>query len=555
MSVLKAKAIWSVLGSILFLAACTATKVAPSSTVAVTAVLPTETVFLSETPVSTRTPSPLPSATKRRFATNTPTASPTSALAWNVPAIPVKAWPTNAFDDDARWIDNTSIIVEDQDYSTYTIQAGSGAASVVITATPYVPSFVNTHISRSDHFEVDCKDANLEMFKLPERKLVSQASLRVSDCISVQWANDESAVSIVSDDALLYVWRPDGSAPRQIGSAMPSAWAAWSPNSKKLVVSFLTSVGGEGTFVVYFSDGRPPIKTAAVIDAGNGWEPYNVDWLTDNVVENMRQCGDGGACQYYSYFDATDGKFLIGYMVDGLIGQGQAGWLSPDQRWLALATDLNADVWDQRYDSDNHILAFYDLKNHRKLVWANDDESYYFSGWGTDSHAFYYVRYPVLGASPDSELGLYRIDPFTLKSTSLISNLVSATWNPERRFLFAIVADKLTPEKAGPIAGAVYDADGKRLSPKIPICDSLEFERLNGRIVPVAWSHSGNALVFLTCSGDLWLIKEDGQTQQLASQMATDNWPAETTYKWSPDDSQVLIIRNHQAWVVSILAR
>jgi len=426
------------------------------------------------------------------------------------------------------------------------------AGKVVAIATPDYSTFFAALTQKSENYEIECSDQGQKMYHLPDRQLVSEASLLASSCYSVEWAKNEAAASLVSDEGDVYVWRTDGTAPFVVGSAMPSSGAAWSPNSSQLVVTSLTTEGGSGTFNIAYLDGKPMQITGATIEAGNGWDPTNVLWLTNTIVQNMRQCGDGGACLSYSYYDANTGKYLIGYIVDAHLGEGQFALLSPNEQWLALDTYLNEDVWEQRYSYENRVMVLYDLKNHKKHVWANGDDSYAFSGWASDSREFYFVRYPFEGQKPGTLLGLIALDPFTLKTKVVIPNVLLASESPDHNSIFVIPAATIRTWQAIQLQAAVYTPAGKRITPLQDVANHLDFENLGSVLIPSEWSHKSNQVVFADSSGNLWLFNSEGKSTRLASSLPTEEWPEETAFKWSPDDRRLFVYRAHRAWVVTI---
>lgn len=441
----------------------------------------------------------------------------------------------------------------------YSIDALSG--KTVAIATPDYSTVFTPPSAESENYEIKCNDQGQAMYHRPDQQRVSEAALRMSHCYSVTWAPNESAASLVSEEGDIYIWRTDGTAPAWVGhTTMASSPAAWSPDSRKLVVpDFIiegSMIDGDyATFDIVYPDGKPLRTTKATIEAGNGWEPDRLSWLTNTIVQNWRECGYG--CQSFSYYDATTGKYLIGYT--SYFGERNA-LLSPDERWLALATYLSEEDWERKYYLEDPVMMMYDLKNHNSRVWSPSDGSFALSGWASDSREFYFVRYPLEGQEPGTLLGLIALDPFTLKTKGVIPNVVLANESPDHHSALVITAAKIeTLEdyqfQASQLQAAGYTLDGKRTTSLQAVTDNLSFGQPAADSLPSAWSHKGNQVIFADSVGNVWLLNTEGESTQLASGLPvedSEDWPYETVFKWSPDDRRLFVYRAHRAWVVNI---
>jgi Tol biopolymer transport system component len=73
-----------------------------------------------------------------------------------------------------------------------------------------------------------------------------------------------------------------------------------------------------------------------------------------------------------------------------------------------------------------------------------------------------------------------------------------------------------------------------------------------GDLVPAAWSNDGTRVVFGDSQGSLTLVKADGTTQSLATNLPRGDWPDNVQYAWSPDDRHLLVQSGNRAWIVTV---
>lgn len=542
-------------------AACSVTQSTSPTATPTPKPLPTATSTPPRNPTSTSTrlpaPTRRPTFTPTSPATNSPTRTPLPTVAWTLPAIEIDGWLSGAY---ATWESNLSIRAASFPTTIY-VDALSGRVTSVATATPFPEGLYRGPPSaKSAHFEITCSEGDLQLHRLPERTLLGEAPILVSYCNSVQWARDESAASIVSDDGSVFVWRRDGTAPYVVGQALPTTLAPWSPDSSRLLLTGHSdsSVLGEATFNIAYPDGRPMLFTGATIEAGNGWEPEFLHWLTDDLIANHRQCGDAGDCLFTSIYDATTGEYVAGYLTHSGFGVGQGARLSPNSQWLALDTPLDTEDWSQRFEEgydEYRFLALLDVTTRNRYVWAEGKIRIVFSGWTSDSGRFYFLHYPSSSldvGEPALSYGLLSLDPLTLQTTVVTANVVWENWSPDHSLIFVATAAVIGPDRAESVHGAIRAADGTPLTPPQFIAASLDLTRPYAQLVSASWSHTSNQLAVADGFGNLWLFSDNGQLMQLASLLPTVESPSGLTLDWSPDDRRLLVQSGDRAWVVTI---
>jgi len=337
-----------------------------------------------------------------------------------------------------------------------------------------------------------------------------------------------------------------------VGQTTPYTLAEWSTNDQMLLIFNMSQNSDEGTFDIAFADGRPMKITGATIEAGNGWEIYNLRWLTNDIVINMRQCGNAGACQSYSYFDAMTGEYLIGYIVDVVTQDGQFGSLSPNHRWLTLDTYMDEDVWEKRYSYDNRVMVFYDLEAHKKYVWAEGDDSIKFAGWSPDSNTFYFVHFPFDSKNINIPSGYLVIKPDDLHARLVIPNVLNVEKSPDGQLILVGMGEKIEEQQAENITVSLFTVDGRQLSASQFIADRLDYEMLRLDNLPMSWSNDSSKAALVDASGNLWIFNKDGIITRVASSLPTDFWPGETYIKWSPDNDRLLVVRHNRAWIATV---
>lgn len=486
----------------------------------------------SNTLVPTRSRTPIPKPTP----TATPTLLPTTV--WTVPVIEIVGWPSSVHTDFTRWEGDDTISIVDAEYEPYLVNAATGAIMPEPTWTPYrFDQFVE--VSTFKDFEIRCSPHNLEMYRLTDQTLIGQMPIQVETCEVVQWAHNGLAASVISSQGDIYVWPTDGNRPYAVGQTTPYTRAVWSPNDQQLLMFRATQDGGEGTFDIAFVDGRPIKETGAVIEAGNGWEIYNLTWLTDDIVSNVRQCGNAGACLSYSFFDAATGKYLIGYIMDVYMQEGQQAILSPNGRWLALDTYMDEDVWEKRYSYENRVMVLYDLHTHQKHVWAKGDDSIKFVGWAHDSSTFYFVHYPFDQENVAIPTGYLKIGPTGGQASVVVPNVLTLQKSPDEQAVLIGTSQAIGEQQAKDVSVGLYTLDGHSLSAPQLIIEQVGFESLQLDAIPVAWSNDSTRVVLLDGHGNLWLIRTDGEIGRVASSLPTDLWPEETYLGWSPSNTHL----------------
>jgi hypothetical protein len=537
---------------------------------------PTAALKFTDTQVPaspTTAPPPTIKPSNTILPTNHPLNTPVTTGSWEVPVVEVRQWSEG--DYIARgWIDNASIAFEGKDSNTFILDRTGNLLSWA-TPTPYptigFPQRMSAPSGKGE-FEIYCGESGVKMVRLPGRELISQSNLPVGDCISVSWAHDGAAASVVTDQRDVYVWRTDGSEPYWVGQAASGSTAKWSSDDHKLLVFDYVPEAGEATFNIVYPDGKSMSITGARIEAGNEWAPENLTWLTEDIARNMIGCVIPNYC-LHDYYHVATGKFLIRNSI-GESG-GQNALLSPDQRWLAMEVSPHADVWDERYSFDiteKTLLVLYDLGQQQKLVWAESEPvlpalpgvSFEFIGWSNDSNQFYFVYYPLGRLSTDLPAGYTRLDRNTLKTELLVPNVVYSKLSPDGQFIFIVTAEQIEEQTAYGLSAGIFTLDGRSVE-QVSLADQLEFEVLAPTdfynqedfdpypdLIPAEWNDRAIEIVFSDPEGDLWLMSTIGEKEKIASSLPSENLQENPGFFWSPNGVHLLILWGEHAWVAQI---
>ncbi|MBI4739476.1 hypothetical protein HY772_08110 [Candidatus Woesearchaeota archaeon] len=526
---------------LLSLATCTSVTPLPVPTLQ-----PTST--FTPQPTSTLQPTVMPSATPNKGA------SPN----WLLPMVGLQDWHMG-FVSGAEWANNSTFNVFDQkDGRFYSFDASSGKSLPVLTRTPYRAPVES--LSPSKAYKITCAPTAYKMQHVADGKLISESTIDFPDCQYVEWAPNSSAASLVASDGKVYVWRVDGSAPFIVGTGWVGAGdvatrAFWSPDSSKMtVLRKFEEPEFKAMYVSYnivYADGRPMFQTNVKLEAGNGWWPYGVPWITNDIVSNSRQCGAG--CYYNRYYDVVTGAFITGYTGFTLYSpySGAIEDLSPDKRWLVFYTD----------GITKSTLVLYDLKTRKNYFIVNDSHPfsspYQIVRWSSLSCCFFYIRYPfdVQITQAKEPVGLISFDVTQMSPWVMIPNALVAQWNVQDDSVFAITfgtAD-MKLETFHNVEAAIYSTDGKKIS-SLPLASEMQYEYLATFRMPFAQSNAKNNWVVRDGANGLWLINDKGQIKQIASGLPVDESLNTTQFSWSPDDRYLLVYRNDRAWVVDMKA-
>jgi hypothetical protein len=484
--------------------------------------------------------------------TTTPITVTLPSPSWNYEAALITNLPPVLFVD---WKSASHAVVTGNDYIEYSIDAEDGTIEAISTPTPYPTLHYDPLSSETENFILECSLNELVLYRKTNLEQLGVSNIPVQDCWSVDWAKDETALSIVSTKGEVFVWPLNGDDPYYIGDAIPNSKAVWAPDSKKLVVSSLEDIDvlGEATYNIVFPDGKPPIKTGAILGLSVGWDwdlrlPL-VYWYSDDVLIFRGPCGSG--CIWTHYLDALSGEELTAYVENWFIlpkthKEGDA-IPSHDNRWLVL---------DKQMVARGNPYTFYDFKNRREYSWVDDPEAMIeFLGWSEDDSRFYFIRYPSFQeteSTEDSVYGLMALNPVNRQTELLIEKVGFATWNQEMNLVFAITAEPLGSKGAYNLTGAIFTSNGKQLTPFQAIAEFLVYDLLTNDLIPAAWSNNGDRVVFSDASDTIWIADSDGNRIQVATGLPHNAWLEGILFSWSPDDSFLLVCYCDHAWLVDL---
>jgi hypothetical protein len=295
------------------------------------------------------------------------------------------------------------------------------------------------------------------------------------DCWSVDWAKDETAVSIVTTEGEVFIWRLSVEEPTYIGDAIPSSKALWSPDSKKLAVSSLEGIDdlGLATYQILFPDNRSPINPGASLYLSNGWEwdlrlPL-VDWHSDRVLKFHGPCGVG--CVRTHFLDAFTGEELtvhavIRFSSSDVLGEAA---VSNDGRWLVMDNS----AWHKDY-----LYSIYDFETRKEYSWQVEPGGIIdFKGWAKDDSRFYLIRYPgymETEVTSDSPNGLKALKPTTRQTSNILQNVAYGIWNHDTSLFFGVTSDLLSYKSASDLSAAIYTSNGSQITSSQPVADKLD---------------------------------------------------------------------------------
>ncbi len=542
----------------LALAACTGVR-STMATPAVQVAL-TQTATRIPTQYVTATPTPRPTATPVLM--DTPTQSLQSDVAWSVKAIEVRGWPDTVWRLD--WLDTASLKVVNYDREQFIVDVAVGIALTPTPTPEFNPSPTPTiyplapeadlAFSPDDAYVLECTDKRLRLYRLIDMSLTNETEVQDFICYSVSWAPDSSAVAFIVSDQGVYVWRIDGTA---FYETMPFIFGTpplWSPDSTRFVVFHSAKAkdglydAGLATFDVVYADHRPPL--AAEVEIGtNNWEPSAMHWMTNDVLTTWHGCGF--ACDDFLYYDANTGEQLPGWASVANASQDPSHSL--DMRWLVT------DSSDYDYTVEGEFIHYYSLfdlqtKNYHLLV-EGKQQYLAFLGWTDNSTTFYAVSRPVsetAKANVNVPFGLLALNPQTREFTMLFERAVFAEWFPDKRLMWVVFPAKHADGALGLDGGIFNLADGTLAGRQFVSDRVLYANPAEGDLVPAAWSNDGTRVVFGDSQGSLTLVRTDGITQSLATNLPLADWLGNIHYAWSPDDRHLLVQYGDRAWIVTV---
>jgi hypothetical protein len=511
---------------------------------------PTSIIVATKHPKITLRPSSEPSLTSTY--TPLPINGTFPQPLWKYNAVLIDNLPQVLFVD---WESESLVVVTGNDYVKYSVDAKNGAIEAISTPTPYPTLYYDPFSSETEDYILECTMNELVLYRKTNLELLGISNIPVQDCWSIDWAKDDMALSIVSTKGEVFIWEINCDEPYYVGEAIPASKAVWSPDSRKLVVSSLEGIDtlGEATYNIVFPDGRPQIKTGAILGLSVGWDwdlrlPL-VYWYSDDVLTFRGPCGAG--CIRTHYLDALSGEELTAYAEYWFIlpkthKEGDA-IASHNNRWLVL---------DKQMLVLGNPYALYDFKTRQEYTWVDNPKvKIEFLDWSEDDSRFYFIRYPSLQeteSAGDSVYGLMALNPINRQTELLIEKVGFATWNQEMSMVFAVTAEPLGAKGAYNLMGAIFTSSGEQLTPSHSIAEFLVYDLLSNDLIPVTWSNNGNRVVFSDASDTIWISDSNGNRFQVATGLPHDAWLEGIRFNWSPDDSFLLVCYSDQAWLVDL---
>lgn len=387
-------------------------------------------------------------------------------------------------------------------------------------------------------YEIRCEDS-LRLYRSSDNHIMSEAPVKLG-CPNATWAGNESAAALVTDKNEVYIWRADGSAPFKVANNLPFTYVAWSPNSDRLIISASTT-GQTGTPLVVDTDGKTVTRFEIATTADEGWAR-----LTENVL-------DRGGPHEQRFYDITTGRLLVDWLnwpeAQGVFNQPPR--LSPNQRWMTLdqgglVQSSNGHSYIQRH------YGVYDLQDEVTYTLAESSGNYLdFSGWSADSSTLYLISRPIDSAAvsdPHTPFGLIAYDPLTQQFRILFRYALQMQWNQARSLAWLVFPVRRADGTVGLDSGIFNLATGTLVAQQY-VSDRVIYPgQLPAERPAVAWSQAGTRLVFDNLRDQVILQDATGSTLMLAAGLPE----GDTHFTWSPDDRQLLIEYQNQAWILAI---
>lgn len=511
---------------------------------------PAPTTTLSSTPLPqtpSATPRPKTSSTLAPWLTPPPkpTSSPSTPV-WSADVIEIKANDLGATWR-VEWLNASEVQLEKYFFGKPVVVDSS--SGLVLTPTPYAtlpPNDWNNYdelsASPNGAYAMECTPGNLRLIRTSDNQTVGQLPIEVFHCWGIDWSYDSAKVAFAGDDGAVYIWPMSESTPSRRDYGLFMWGARWSPDAQRLaLVTSAKSLSADNASVYIVEAGATALPSQEFeVTGGNQWYPEFVNWVTNDVILNIRA---GLEWRQYEYFDAQTGKELTSGYVSTYWGQVQSG--SPDERWLVL-DQSNSQASYQLFDLYSRTVTALSEVLSTQLD---------FVGWSDESSAFYAISRPAdesATASYKVPFGLLALDPITAQFAQLFDHAVFARLNPDKTLVWIVFPARQENGTLG-LAGGIFNLSAKTLTGREFVSDHLLYASpADGDLVPVAWSNDGTRVVFGDASGTLMLMALDGSTRVLATGLPAEAWPTQVHYAWSPDDARLLVQHGNRAWVVAL---
>ena len=517
----------------------TITKVVPTRLAYTLAPLPTQTSlpYPSPTPVSSSTPIPLPELIQ-----------PTVGK-WFVKALEVETRTSYIWE--FNWEDNSRLTMNylppDLRGETRRLifDVANGVSKPTIENLPYPNA---TLFSPDRKYKIYCSESDLLIRSVADDLLIKQIKIPQNEYCRgyIDWAGDSSAISIVSKQGDIYVWRMNESEPYKLASGYKEAW--WSPNQKVLMAIKSSAVA---TFDINIAlipvNGQGAISTFVISLRSS---IHGVFWFTDNVVGVIAYKGYGD-----SYYEVGTGRFLFGYSYIPQINIfSQPPLLSANRRWVIV--DQGSRPNDKPYPR-SHRYTIYNLFDKSEYVIADGHDTVLkFAGWSDDSSTLYLVSRPATEtavSSPNTPFGLLAFDPTTRQAKNLFVDAVDVEWSPSRELAYVIFVTR-NPDSSLGLIGGIWKVGSTMLIGSHMVSSAMIYsdpasEGFFDYPSKAVWSHDGKKVIVGDALGKLNLITLDGTVRQLATDLP-NQWKG---FSWSPDDRRVVVyVSTERRWIVTV---
>jgi hypothetical protein len=409
----------------------------------------------------------------------------------------------------------------------------------------YRPGREYVYFSPRKTYKVDCGQDELKLYRVANNSLISQTRVSrigdmgtyIFDCQTyMDWAADESVLSILSDKKEIFIWKVDGSQPQKLSRTLPKAYwpsaVRWSPDLTRLLMH--TS---ESTIAITTLEG------ILISEFNTRQRSSYASWETNTIIFFV---GYTGKTVYY--INAATGKDLYNSTFSpGSNVTPQKSKISPNGRWVAQE-------WPYLWGNPPHIsYVILDLNNATENILVSGLTNYVkFFDWKDDNSLFYLISRPVSDASqsdPALPYGFLSYNPLTREIKNLFPNALSAEWSPDHKWIYIQFLVR-KPDSSLGIGGGLWQIENGNLKGETNLLDYVIYQYPSrgedASLLPISWSHDSKKVIYGDINDNLMLLNTDGSVQKLASHLPTPRW---RWFSWSADDKKVIAYGEH-AWLI-----
>jgi len=516
--------------------------------------LPTPTESYPAQPIWADTPeAPPPTETPR------PTQIPPPQATWHSPVItiPLPISPADKIQS-GTWLSPSRLEITTMEAHAngyYWIDFGAGDPYI---STPRPAYGSQQSHSASSLYSIQC-GSPLQMMAVAGQTVISQADLilnpnAVSSCTAfVSWDGDAIAsfAARAGEVWSTYLWLPDGSPPFSVGPALNGARPpAWSPDKEQF--AFMSFPEGEPHRLQIMIADRSG-KLVQTLPTSLVLQPTAFRWLGRQVLA-LRNSN-----RLWQYYQVETGEVLFTWQEALSMGSTldhQYPEISPDGRWFPIERSGSsaAGVRHKRY-------SLYDIQNRREiLLYDQPWHLFEFNGWSLDGDGLYLLHLPAgpdAAADPALPYGLLVYHPIDGQFELLVENARAVHWNANHQTALVVA---IVQDGAGQLTllGGTWDRSTSQFTGAVPFFnppiqyDPLLHPHSLNSIIPAAWAPDGQQVAFFTWQGDLLLMKPDGQTQLIASQVGLGRSDFTRLLAWSPDGTHLFVSDRGTAWILTI---